>query len=114
MKKALIKDLDGTFIGHVGDVIPQSEFEWGGDPRRGLGDYRIPKEMVTRLDGSRIAYDVMMPNKGRTHKIQKYIFYRFPQKLHTLSVHFSQQIYSSLFLVILLSFIEIFVLAKHE
>ncbi|XP_052286416.1 fibrocystin-L-like [Dreissena polymorpha] len=64
LKKALFKDLDGTFLGSVGSVISQSEFEWNGDPRRGLGDYRIPKEMVTRLDGSRIPYDLMMPNKG--------------------------------------------------
>ena len=47
MKKALFKDLDGSFLGHVGAVIPQSEYEWGTNPSRGLGDYRIPKEMVT-------------------------------------------------------------------
>ncbi|XP_052805044.1 fibrocystin-L-like isoform X2 [Mya arenaria] len=64
LKKALFKDMDGSFLGHVGSVIPQSEYEWDGDPRRGLGDYRIPKEMVTRLDGSRIPYELMMPNKG--------------------------------------------------
>jgi hypothetical protein len=64
LKKAMFKDLDGTFLGHVGTVIPQSEYEWGGDPRRGLGDYRIPKEMVTTLDGVRIPYNTIAPNKG--------------------------------------------------
>lgn len=64
LKKALFKDLDGTFLGHVGSVIPQSEFEWNGDDRRGLGDYRIPKEMVTDENGNRIPYDTLAPNKG--------------------------------------------------
>lgn len=67
-KKALFKDLDGSFLGHVGSVISHSEYEWNGDPRRGLGDYRIPKEMVTMLDGTRIPYDVLAPNKGK-HKM---------------------------------------------
>ena len=64
LKKALLKDKDGSFLGHIGDVIPQSEFEWGTNPSRGLGDYRIPKEMVTTMDGTRIPYADMMPNKG--------------------------------------------------
>lgn len=63
-KKVLFKDLDGTFLGHVGAVIPESEFEWNGDPRRGLGDYRIPKEMVTELDGTRIPYRTLAPHLG--------------------------------------------------
>ena len=64
LKKALLKDLDSTFLGHVGAVIPESEFEWDTNPARGLGDYRIPKEMVTELDGTRIPYDDIAPNKG--------------------------------------------------
>ncbi|KAJ8026384.1 Fibrocystin-L [Holothuria leucospilota] len=64
MKKAIILDLDGSFLGDVGTVIPQSEFEWDGDPRRGLGDYRIPRTMLTRPDGSRISVDDIAPNKG--------------------------------------------------
>jgi hypothetical protein len=65
-KKVMFKDLDGTFLGHIGTVIPQSEFEWNGDPRRGLGDYRIPKEMVTSLDGTSIPYRTIAPNQGIT------------------------------------------------
>ncbi|XP_041664378.1 fibrocystin-L-like [Cheilinus undulatus] len=63
-KKSMIKDLDGSFLGAVGAVLPQSEFAWGGDPRRGLGDYRIPKTMITKPDGSRIPVEVIAPNKG--------------------------------------------------
>lgn len=64
-KKTLLKDLDGSFLGTVGSVIPQSEFEWDGDPRRGLGDYRIPKVMLTFSNGSRIPVDQIAPHKGR-------------------------------------------------
>nr|XP_039260770.1 fibrocystin-L-like [Styela clava] len=64
MKKALIKDTDGSLLGSPGSAIPQAEYEWDGDPRRGLGDYRIPKTMLTKSDGSRIPVDEIVPNKG--------------------------------------------------
>lgn len=64
-KKTLLKDLDGSFLGAEGSVIPQSEFEWDGDPRRGLGDYRIPKVMLTFPNGSRIPVDQIAPHKGK-------------------------------------------------
>uniref|UniRef100_A0A3P9KTK4 Polycystic kidney and hepatic disease 1 (autosomal recessive)-like 1 n=1 Tax=Oryzias latipes TaxID=8090 RepID=A0A3P9KTK4_ORYLA len=67
-KKTLLKDLDGSFLGAVGAVVPQSEFEWGGDPRRGLGDYRIPKVMLTALNGSRIPVEQVAPYKGVIRK----------------------------------------------
>ncbi|TKS89105.1 Fibrocystin-L Polycystic kidney and hepatic disease 1-like protein 1 [Collichthys lucidus] len=67
-KKTMLKDLDGSFLGAVGTVVPQSEYEWGGDPRRGLGDYRIPKVMVTHPNGSRIPVDQIAPNKGVIRK----------------------------------------------
>uniref|UniRef100_G3NDK3 PKHD1 like 1 n=1 Tax=Gasterosteus aculeatus aculeatus TaxID=481459 RepID=G3NDK3_GASAC len=63
-KKSLLKDLDGSFLGAVGAVVPQSEYEWGGDPRRGLGDYRIPKVMLTFPNGSRIPVNQIAPHKG--------------------------------------------------
>ncbi|XP_072925977.1 LOW QUALITY PROTEIN: PKHD1 like 1, tandem duplicate 1 [Hemitrygon akajei] len=63
-KKALMKDLDGSFLGAVGAVIPQSEYEWNGDNRRGLGDYRIPKVLLTYLNGSRIPVSQVAPHKG--------------------------------------------------
>ena len=73
LKKLLFKDLDGSFLGHVGSVISESEFEWDDNPARGLGDYRIPKEMVTELDGTRIPYDEIAPNKGTSEINQKTI-----------------------------------------
>ncbi|RMZ97180.1 fibrocystin-L, partial [Brachionus plicatilis] len=53
LKKALLNDLDGSFLGERGTVIPQSEFEWGSQ-KRGLGDFRIPKEMLAAPNGSMI------------------------------------------------------------
>lgn len=63
-KKTMLRDLDGSFLGAAGTIIPQSEFEWGGDPRRGLGDYRLPSVMLTRPNGSRIPVEEIAPHKG--------------------------------------------------
>ncbi|XP_066572050.1 PKHD1 like 1, tandem duplicate 1 isoform X2 [Amia ocellicauda] len=63
-KKALLKDLDGSLFGNVGAVVPQSEYQWNGDKRHGLGDYRIPKVMLTYLNGSRIPVNQLAPYKG--------------------------------------------------
>ncbi|KAI7798959.1 putative fibrocystin-L, partial [Triplophysa rosa] len=63
-KKTMLKDLDGSFLGAVGAVVPYSEYEWNGDARHGLGDYRIPKVMLTALNGSRIPVNQIAPNKG--------------------------------------------------
>ncbi|XP_052063080.1 fibrocystin-L-like [Mytilus californianus] len=56
LKKALIKDKDNSLLGAAGAVIPQSEFMWSDDVQnpRGLGDYRIPKSMLTTVSGIRI------------------------------------------------------------
>ncbi|XP_017158739.1 PKHD1 like 1, tandem duplicate 1 [Poecilia reticulata] len=67
-KKSLLTDLDGSFLGAAGSVVPQSEFEWGGDPRRGLGDHRLPKVMLTFLNGSRIPVEQVAPRKGVIRK----------------------------------------------
>ncbi|XP_069813288.1 fibrocystin-L-like isoform X2 [Dendropsophus ebraccatus] len=63
-RKALLKDLDGSFLGYIGAVVPQSEYQWEGDTRYGLGDYRIPKVMLTALNGSRIPVSQVAPYKG--------------------------------------------------
>ncbi|XP_030644362.1 PKHD1 like 1, tandem duplicate 1 [Chanos chanos] len=63
-RKTLLKDLDGSFLGALGAVLPQSEFEWNGDSRYGLGDYRIPKVMLTYVNGSRIPVNQIAPYKG--------------------------------------------------
>ncbi|XP_052060298.1 fibrocystin-L-like isoform X3 [Mytilus californianus] len=63
-RKALIKDSDGSFLGAAGDALSQAEYQWDGDARYGLGDYRIPKPMLTYPDGTRGDYDVIAKYKG--------------------------------------------------
>merc|ERR1719320_1050902 len=63
MKKALIWD-DGSLTGSSGSIVPDSAYEWDGSPRRGLGYYRVPKTMVTELNGDRIPYSDKMPHTG--------------------------------------------------
>ncbi|XP_067833370.1 fibrocystin-L-like [Heptranchias perlo] len=63
-KKTLLKDLDGSLLGGIGAVVPQSEYEWDGDRRHGNGDYRIPKTLLTYLNGSRIPVSQIAPHKG--------------------------------------------------
>ena len=77
LKKALLKDLDGSFLGHVGSVIPQSEFEWDTNPQRGLGDYRIPKEMLTDMNGDRLDVNTVAPHKGKYEYLFDFFFFMF-------------------------------------
>lgn len=66
MKKTLIRDLDGSMLGSIGTVVPDSAFEWDGDQRRGLGDYRIPRMALTdHITGDRIDIADKAPNKGK-------------------------------------------------
>ena len=51
LKKNLLTDEDGSFLGSPGTIISQSEFGWGV-PARGLGDYRIPKEALADANGN--------------------------------------------------------------
>ena len=65
MKKALIVDQDGTLMGQSGGtIIPDSAYEWDGNPKNGLGYYRVPKAMVTATNGDKISYASKMPNTG--------------------------------------------------
>ena len=65
-RKALIIDTDGsvTMTGVPSTVIPDNSFQWEGDRSWGLGYYRVPKAMVTTVDGDRIPYNTAMPNLG--------------------------------------------------
>ncbi len=51
LKKVIISDRDGSFFGTIGTATSQSEWQWNGDPARGLGDYRIPKEALADSNG---------------------------------------------------------------
>ena len=53
LKKCLLTDVDGGFLGAPGAIIPQSEYQWGSQ-KRGLGDFRIPKELLSAPNGSMI------------------------------------------------------------
>ena len=65
-KHALVCDIDGSFTESSGKrtIVAMAEFEWDGDRRRGIGDYRIPKTMLTNVDGSAILPDTKYPFKG--------------------------------------------------
>lgn len=56
--------MDGSFLGDSGSVIPQAEYEWNGNSQFGIGDYRIPKVMLTFPNGSRIPVTEKAPYKG--------------------------------------------------
>ena len=67
MKNAFLKDTDGTLAGFNSPrtIIPLAELSWdGADRRAGIGDYRIPVEMLTNPDGSRISVNASYPLKG--------------------------------------------------
>uniref|UniRef100_A0A8C6RMA5 Fibrocystin-L n=1 Tax=Nannospalax galili TaxID=1026970 RepID=A0A8C6RMA5_NANGA len=63
-RKSFLRDMDGSFLGNSGSVIPQAEYEWDGNSQLGIGDYRIPKVMLTFLNGSRIPVTEKAPYKG--------------------------------------------------
>ena len=85
----MIIDVDGSFTGSpMTTLMAQSEYHYErwvsqpphyyqgpsnvpnnedfpqSSPQRGIGDFRIPKSMVTRLDGSRIPYPTYAPRAG--------------------------------------------------
>ena len=92
MKKALIVDKDGTLVGSGGGtIIADSAYEWDGNPRNGLGYYRVPKPMVTELNGDKIPYLAKMPNTGifRNDKctwMHGWTAYKCPDSNHKLMV----------------------------
>lgn len=71
LKKNLITDEDGSFLGKPGAVIAQSEFEWGSQ-QRGLGEFRIPKEMLAgSMIEPKLVYNI--PGIVRDEKLCIYI-----------------------------------------
>ena len=63
MKKTLLTDEDGSFLGSPGTVIAQSEFGWG-DQSRGLGDYRIPQVALADANGHLRPIDQVYKYRG--------------------------------------------------
>lgn len=66
LKHILIRDRDGSFCEEESprSLVSLAELEWDGDRRRGIGDFRIPKTMLTTSDGSRIPVESVYPLKG--------------------------------------------------
>ena len=66
LKHVLVRDEDGSFSETSGPrtFISRAEFEWDGDPQRGLGDYRIPRTILTYANGSSINVNQIYPKKG--------------------------------------------------
>uniref|UniRef100_A0A8C4N325 Polycystic kidney and hepatic disease 1 (autosomal recessive)-like 1 n=1 Tax=Eptatretus burgeri TaxID=7764 RepID=A0A8C4N325_EPTBU len=63
-KKTMMQDIDGSWLGRQGAVIPQAEFEWDGDPRHGVGDYRLPIASLMGTEGERLPINKVAPHKG--------------------------------------------------
>ena len=53
LKKLLLTDLDGTFLGSPGNVISQSEYSWGIQSH-GVGDWRIPALALAGPQGQQL------------------------------------------------------------
>nr|XP_047143668.1 fibrocystin-L-like isoform X2 [Hydra vulgaris] len=65
LRKALVTDLDGSFFGSPwASMISRSEYQWDGNREFGLGNFRIPKTLLTTSNGSRLDANTLFPNKG--------------------------------------------------
>ena len=66
LKKGILVDEDGSFIGNgnPGTIIPDSAFEWEGNPSAGLGYYRVPTSMTTDVNGNKIEVADKLPRTG--------------------------------------------------
>ena len=66
LKKALLVDNDGAVIGNgqAGTIVADAAYEWEGNPRVGLGYYRVPLSMVTEVNGDKIEYKDKLPQQG--------------------------------------------------
>ena len=45
-------------------IIPDNTYQWDGDRSYGQGYYRVPKTMITDIDGNKIQFADIMPNVG--------------------------------------------------
>ncbi|XP_074660960.1 fibrocystin-L-like [Tubulanus polymorphus] len=65
-RKCIVRDMDGSFLrtGKQSAALPESDYEWDGDPRHGFGDYRIPKLALTGVNGNKLDVANVCPLKG--------------------------------------------------
>jgi len=64
LKKGLLIDTDGTFLGSSpSTVFSQAEYNWGNQAH-GIGDYRIPRVVLSNLTGSMLNINLTYPFRG--------------------------------------------------
>ena len=63
LKKALLTDTDGSFLGQPSSVYSQAEYLWGNQAH-GVGDYRIPKVALANSAGLQININLTYPYRG--------------------------------------------------
>ena len=69
-RKAIITDKDGSFLqSSPGGVIPEAEWQWGGERAYGINDDRIPRLLRMDLSGKRYKVKDIAPNKGNCIRI---------------------------------------------
>ncbi|XP_053372849.1 fibrocystin-L-like [Mercenaria mercenaria] len=56
-KYVVFRDLDGSFLGHIGSVVPESEYGR-------IDECRIPREMMTMPNGTMIPFQQLVREKG--------------------------------------------------
>ena len=93
-KQVLLKDMDGSFV--EGDsphtIVSRAEIGWNKNDIRGIGDFRIPRSMLTYPNGSRIDISNIYPHKGIIRRDSKCTFnsqwnmYRCTQLDHLMLV----------------------------
>ena len=73
LKKNLLTDADGSFLGSIGSVISQSEYQWGSQSR-GLGDFRIPALALADSQGQQLSPSAIYTYPGivRDEKLCSY------------------------------------------
>ena len=68
LKHVLVKDVDGTFLGDGMAVtrtfVSMAEIGWGDNGSRGIGNFRIPRAMLTTENGGMADADALFPGKG--------------------------------------------------
>ena len=98
LKKQLLTDMDGSLFELFGgsrtpgSLISKSEYEWDGDPRRGLGDYRLPLALVSDEYGNKVAAPINKGSyNGRTHNFITTVYVTID--MHCVSVDASMCLY---------------------
>ena len=80
-KAFFVIDKDGSFKGQ-GSILPDAAFEYNGNPTAGIGDYRIPIVLQTRLNGSKIEPSEIYQHRGKDSSSIILMFFKY--RVHSL------------------------------